>query len=289
MKRPLLLTFVLSLAASALAHADEEKPFHRDAAAAETLGWHLATKAYTFRAYTLFETIDISKELGVKYFEVNPTQKMSKNAPVNTDQTLTPALRALLKKKFTDAGVQPVNFGVVKLTGDEAADRKIFEFAKDMGIQTIVSEPDPAAFPILDKLCEDFQINVAIHNHPQPSPYWKPEIVLKAIDGHSKRIGACADVGHWTRSGLDTVECLHQMQGHIITLHFKDVDEQKQDVPWGTGNSNVKGMLDELHRQHFQGFFSMEYESGNGRPSIDDLKKSIVTFDAEAKRILETK
>jgi len=282
----LLLVFTAVLAASFC--GAEEPAFQRDAGAAEKLGWNLATKAYTFRSRTLFETIEISKELGIKYFEVNPTQKLSKEFPVNTDQNLSPEFRAQMKKKFVDAGVQPVSFGVVKLTADEAADRKIFEYAKELGVQNIVSEPEPAAFPVLDKLCEEFGINVAIHNHPEPSPYWKPETVLKAIEGHSKRIGACADVGHWTRSGLDTVECLRKLEGHIITMHFKDVNDHKQDVPWGTGNSNVKGMLEELHRQKFQGIFSMEYESGAGQQLIDELEKSIIFFDAEAKRIGST-
>lgn len=289
MRRSFLALFGLFAVLGARARAEDGAPFHRNAEAAEELGWHLATKAYTFRAMVLFDAIEVSKTLGVKYFEVNPTQKLSMERPVNTDQTLDAETRALLAKKFEEAGVKPVNFGVVKLTADETADRKIFEYAKALGIETIVSEPEPDSFPTLDKLCEEYGINVAIHNHPEPSRYWKPEILLKAIEGHRKRIGACADVGHWTRSGLDAVACLHELEGCILTLHFKDVNEKKEDVPWGTGKTNVRGMLEELNRQRFRGIFSMEYESGGGRPNLDDLKQSIQYFDSEAKRILENR
>jgi sugar phosphate isomerase/epimerase len=278
-KPPVLFLAAVFLALAALlSPARAESPGE---AAADKLGWHLATKAYTFRAITLYETIEITQSMGLKYFELNPRQKLSPENPTNTDDTLTPELRAALKAKFAAAGIKVANYGVVKLTNDEAADRKIFDFAKDMGIETIVSEPPPEAFDLLDKLTAEYGINVAIHNHPQPSPYFAPETVLAAIKGHSARIGACADVGHWTRSGLNAVECLKKLEGHVITLHFKDVNDQKKDVPWGTGLTDVKGMLAELQRQKFHGIFSMEYESGGGGGPqlIEELKQSIVFFD----------
>ena len=76
-------------------------------------------------------------------------------------------------------------------------------------------------------------------------------------------MGACADVGHWMRSGLDPVECLKKLDGHIIALHFKDLNEmgmKAHDVPWGTGVGKMKEMMAELKRQKFHGTFCVEYE-----------------------------
>ena len=47
--------------------------------------------------------------------------------------------------------------------------RKTFDFAKDMGLETIVSEPGEKDFPKLDELCGEYEINIAIHDHPKPS------------------------------------------------------------------------------------------------------------------------
>jgi len=258
----------------------------RDDSASEKLGWHLATKAYTFRSITLYETIDITRALGLKYFELNPTQKLSPENPVNTNDTLTPELRAALKAKFAAAGIKVANYGVVKLTNDEVADRKIFDFARELGIQTIVSEPPADAFDLLDKLTAEYGINVAIHNHPLPSIYYDPETVLNVIKGHSARIGACADTGHWTRSGLSSVECLKKLEGHIITSHFKDANDARTDVPFGKGKSDIKGMMAELKRQKFQGVLSLEYESGaTGDQLINELKECIAFFDHEAAQL----
>ncbi|HEY2343759.1 MAG TPA: sugar phosphate isomerase/epimerase, partial [Chthoniobacteraceae bacterium] len=219
---------------------------------------------------------------------------ISKEIPDKVSEKLSPELRAAIKNKFAEAGVQPVSFGVANLGKDEAAARKIFGLCKDLGIQIIVAEPapeilkpEPEAVDLLDKLCGEYHMSVAIHNHPQPARFWNPETVLETIKGHSDRIGACADVGHWTRSGLDTVDCLHKLAGHIVTLHFKDVDDKKKDVVWGTGKSNVAGMLDELHRQNFKGYFSMEYEVGKEVALADlmnQLRQSIVYFDGQAIR-----
>jgi len=51
-----------------------------------------------------------------------------------------------------------------------------------------VSEPPEDAFDLIDKLCDEYKINVAIHNHPKPSHYWDSETVLKVCKGRSKRM-----------------------------------------------------------------------------------------------------
>ena len=189
----------------------------------------------------------------------------------------------LVKAKLKAAGVKVVNFGVVGLPNDEAKARKVFDFAKDMGIKTIVSEPAQDVLPMLDKLCQEYKINLALHNHPKPSRYWDPQVVLDACQGRSKYIGACADTGHWVRSGLDPVECLKKLEGRIKSLHFKEIDNG-HDVPWGTANARAKGQLEELHRQNFKGVFSIEYEH-NWEKSVPEIRKCVEFFQAEASKL----
>jgi sugar phosphate isomerase/epimerase len=171
-------------------------------------------------------------------------------------------------------GISPkfLNMGVVKPGIDEAESRRIFEAAKRFGIDVLVAEPVThgnmaelgPVMGVVEKLAKEYNIKVAIHNHPKPDNfYWNPDTVLAAVKGRSHLLGACADVGHYVRSGLDPVECLKKLEGRIIALHFKDLNEKSpkaHDVPWGTGISNVKGMLAELKRQKFQGTFCIEYE-----------------------------
>jgi sugar phosphate isomerase/epimerase len=282
--RPLLL-----LACAALLSAGDAV---RDDRAAEALGWKLATKCYTFRALTLFETLDLTQRMGLRYIEINPTQKLSAEHPVPCDPSLPPELRAQLKAKLKDTGVTPVSFGLIPLGTDEVAARRVFDYLKDLGIGTVVSEPPPAAMAPLDRLCTEYGISLAIHNHAVPSIYWEPKTVLEAIAGRSSRIGACADTGHWARSGLAPLTALRQLKGHIIQLHFKDTDGIQQgalDVPFGTGRADVRSMLAELKDQGFRGVFSLEYERGSGQQLIDEVKQCVAFFDQVARELAEAK
>ncbi len=247
---------------------------------AEKLGWRLGCQAYSFNQFTFYEAVDKNASLGLRVIEAYPGQTLSKEKPdVKVGPGMSAQVRKEVKKKLADSDVKLACFGV---TG---ADRATFEFAKDMGIETITSEPPFEAFDEIEKLCEEFQINVALHNHPEPSRYWNPETVLKHCQGRSKRIGACADTGHWMRSGISPLDAVKKLEGRIISFHFKDLNKYgKQgahDVPWGTGKANVKAVLKEVHRQKLEAVFSIEYEH-NWLNSLPEIAQCVKYFDQVA-------
>src|SRR3546814_14205632 len=89
-----------------------------------------------------------------------------------------------------------------------------------------------------------FRSKLAIHNHPLPSGYWHPKLISTLLKDRSPLMGACADIGHWVRSGLDPIECLQLLEGRVISFHIKDMNtigvRSAHDVPWGTGYSNIR-------------------------------------------------
>ncbi len=248
---------------------------------AEKLGWRLGCQAYSFNRFTFYEAIDKNASLGLRYIEAYPGQRLSAERP---DERVGPGMSALVrrevKQKLSEAGVKLVCFGV---TG---ASRETFEFAKDMGIETIVSEPGFEQFDELEKLCEEFQINLALHNHPKPSRYWNPDTVLEVCQNRSPRIGACADTGHWMRSGIRPLDAVRKLKGRIISFHFKDLNQMGggHDVPWGTGQGDVEAVLAELHQQGFQGVFSIEYEH-NWENSLPEIAQCVAWFDKTAAKL----
>jgi len=283
MKRFLLLAGAVLAAGAAASRAADTAPPHLNFRAMDRLGWKLSCQAYTFRALSAFETIDTVHDLGLKYIEFYPGQRFSKEKPdAKLDHNMPAELVTELQHKLKDAGIQAMNYGVVGLGNNETEDRKVFEWARKLGIQTIVSEPPEDSFELLDRLCQEYGMNVAIHDHPRPSHYWNPDTVLKVSQGRSKRIGSCSDTGHWYRSGLVPVECLKKLEGRIISLHFKDLTPQKEDIPWGQGQCNARGMLDELKRQNFHGVFSIEYESTTGPELVSNVQKCVAWFNDQA-------
>ncbi|MHC4637950.1 MAG: family 16 glycoside hydrolase [Planctomycetota bacterium] len=282
--KALLLVSLMLITIQCLASDQDIQPLTSHPAPYAYEGWSPGMQAYSFRKFTFFEAVDKTASLGLHCMEIYPGQKISKeHADARTNHNLSAKLREELKQKLNDAQIKLINYGVVGLPNDEAKCRKIFDFAKDMGIETIVSEPPEDAFDLIERLCEEYKINVAIHNHPKESHYWNPETVLKVCKGRSKRIGACADTGHWVRSGLDPVECIRKLQGRIISLHFKELDDG-HDVVWGTHKNRMEPILKELHRQGFKGTFSVEYEY-NWENSVPEIRQSIANFNKVAYKL----
>ena len=251
--------------------------------------WKLAIQAWTFHLFTFSEALDKIDSCGVKYMEGFPNQKLGGGLEGNLDYHMDEATREKVINMLKAKGIKMVSYGVVSpKTGEEW--QQLFKFAKAMGLQNIVSEPKEEHIPLISQLCDEYQINVAIHNHPNPSHYWNPDILLKAIEGTSSRLGACADVGHWIRSGLDPIECLKKLEGRIIEFHMKDLNEKgvrkAHDLPWGEGVSDIPAIMQEMKRQQFKGVISIEYEY-NWNNNVPEVKASAEYFNQQKKAVFK--
>lgn len=231
-------------------------------------GFLLGPQAYSFRLFTFFEAVDKTKQLGCHVIEAYPGQPLSPEDKRPLNHTAKPETLDKVRAKLRQAGVRIVNYGVVDLGKNEADARRVFEFAKAMQIPAITTEPEEGTMDMIEKLVKEYNIKVGIHNHPkQPKNpkyrNWDPNYILSLVKNRDPRIGSSPDTGHWDRSGIKPIDALKILEGRIISSHLKDLNEfspDAHDVPYGKGVSNIKGILDELRRQHFDGNISMEYE-----------------------------
>jgi sugar phosphate isomerase/epimerase len=221
--------------------------------AQEKLGWKLGIEAYTFHKFTFFETIEKTAHLGLPFIGGLNFQKVSKEIPKNFDPNLNDEELLAIRLKLDAHGLRLLTFFIQNIPNDEGACRRIFEFGRKMGVETFLSEPKLEALPLIDRFCQEYGINVALHNHAQKaSPhYWNPEGVLKACEGRSARIGACADVGYWLRSGIDPIAGARLLGARLLIVQMHDLNSvaaDGHDVPWGTGVGKSAEFLRELHR-----------------------------------------
>lgn len=242
-------------------------------------GVAIGCQAYSFRLFTLFEAIENTAKAGGKVIEFYPGQKLSKENPTGFSHSAPVELRAQVKEKLAKHGLMVVAYGVVGLPKNEAECRKVFEFAKDMGIRVINSEPSADALDTIEKLVKEFDIKVGIHNHPKRDKdpnykHWDPNWVLEQVKARDKRIGSCADTGHWIRSGLKPIDCLKILDGRVVSSHLKDLGEKKHDVPFGTGSADISAVLAEFARQKMDGPVSIEYEH-NWEKSLPEITACI--------------
>lgn len=252
----------------------------------DSADWKIGAQAYTFKKFTFDETLQKISSLGLNYVEAFPNQQIQEGIEGKMHYNMNAEKRQIVKLLLNKYNVQLLAYGVVSGESEEEW-KNIFEFAKDMGIQIINSEPKPQFLDLINQMAGEYDITVALHNHPVYSKnnlYWSPEIVLNKIKNR-ENLKACADVGHWVRSGLDPIESLKKLEGNIASLHFKDLNVKGRDghdVPWGTGISNIRGMLQELKRQEFKGIFSIEYEY-NWENSLPEVEKSLEFFRKQIK------
>ena len=273
-RRDLLKTGAVAAAALSVPNLANPESFAANAAEEKDRwrGLKIGVATYTFREWPIEETIKGLQRADVKYISI-------KNVKNHIDLSHTPEERKARAKMFRDAGMIPLSVGNVSMRSGEAGIRQAFEFAKEVGVPTIVCAPSPDAIPILDKMVKEFDIKLAIHNHgPEdkgffPSPY----DVWKAVEKYDKRIGLCIDVGHTARAGVDPAEAIVKCRERLYDLHLKDISalgNKNTPIEAGRGILNLKAILSALLKINYQGLAGFEYEK-DGKDPLAGLTESL--------------
>jgi sugar phosphate isomerase/epimerase len=247
-------------------------------------GWKLGVQMWTFNHFTFTEGIQKADSAGIKFIEAYLGQPLGGDMKDTFGLNMSKESRSRIKTLLAEKGMRLMAMGVV-VPQTPAEWKQTFEFAKDMGVQYITAEPKREHWDTVNTMAGEYSIMVAIHDHPRPSPYDHPDSVLNAINGRIN-MGACADIGHWTRNGLDPAQCLKTLEGRIIGLHFKDVKEAKPDgadMIVGTGIIKFQEVFAELKRQNFKGMFSIERED-NWLNNVPDVIQTRKFFEEHTKK-----
>jgi sugar phosphate isomerase/epimerase len=258
----------------------------------KTGGFFIGCQAYTFNRFTVFEAIEKTAQAGGKVIEFFPGQKLSKEEPnVTWDHNASAETIQKVQAKLAEHKIKAVNYGVVQIPKNEDEARKLFEFAKAVGLRAITTE-SVDAIDTIEKMVKEYDIMVGFHDHPKRDNdpkyrMWDPNYILSVVQDRDKRIGSCADTGHWVRSHLKPVDCLRILKGRIISSHLKDLDKMGEghDVPYGTGVSDIPAILEELKAQGFAGNISIEYEYHweNSTPEVAQCIGFVRGYGAEKK------
>lgn len=225
----------------------------------------IGIQTYSLRGYPVAEALRHAKDLGFTHVEV-----YSGMFPITDDVAAIAAQRKLA----ADLGLTISAHGINRFTKDADANRKVFAYAKAIGVPILGADPDPNSFASLDDLVKEFDIRVAIHNHGPRHRYNKVVDVLRAIEGRDVRIGALADLGHFIRSGEQPVDVIRALKGRLYGIHLKDFAEMQdktKGVILGQGHIDVPAVFAALAQVGFpaDGALSIEYEENEKNPLAD--------------------
>jgi sugar phosphate isomerase/epimerase len=251
-----------------------------------TKNWKIGVQMWTFMRFPFVTALDKVDSAGAKYIEAFPGQELGGGMKGAFGIDMSADEKAKVKQILQAKGISIIAMGVITpKTIDEW--KKYFDLAKEFGLSYLTAEPLKNQWGSVDSLAGIYGIKVAIHDHPKPNVYWSPDSVLAATVNHPN-IGSCADVGHWARNGLNPVDCLKELEGHIIGVHLKDIKVFGQvdaaDTSVGHGVNNFPAIFAELKRQHFSGMLSIEQES-NWLNSVPDVKHTIQYFHDEVAKL----
>ena len=242
------------------------------AAGAPGDGWRglkAGVASYTLRKLPLEAAIAAIQRVGLSYVSIKDFHLSLKS---------TPEERKAVAAKFKAAGITPLSCGNVTMQNDAANVRQAFEYARDIGLPTIVCSPDPASMPLLDAAVKEFDIKLAIHNHgPEDKKFPSPHDVWKAVERYDRRIGFCIDVGHTARAKVDPAEAIRKYKDRLYDLHFKDIGSTAPDgstVECGRGVLDLKSILQATLDVRYPHLFSFEYEKDENDP-VPGLAESI--------------
>jgi inosose dehydratase len=268
----------LGMAAGAAVAKDEKDPFG---------GFNVGVQSYSFRNFKLEQAVAQTQKLGLRFIEF-----YRGHVPTTSTEAQIKAVKNLCR----DNNITPIAFGVERFTKDAAANRRLFDFAKNLGIRYLSADPDPDSFDNLDKLVDEFKIPIAIHPHgpagKQMHRWYSAERILAAVKNHHRLIGTCLDTGHLIRCAqppfkekLDPAAQVKAMGARNFGMHLKDHDNEKRtDVVFGRGVLDVLSVLNALREVKFSGYMSIEYEANPNNPA-PDIQACLDVFKAAVRKL----
>ena len=194
--------------------------------------WRVGVPGTAIRSLTLSEMLPKIDALAVASVEASSSQTVAPEIPKKLDYRLQPGERNAVVYRLKELGEQMLAYRVDTVGTDEATRRKVFEFAKAIGAPTLVVAADGPALADLDKLAEEFAVNVAVESKGDP------KMAMRSVEGRGKRIGVAADLGGWMQAGIKPVDGLPVVKDRLMLVNVSDrsaLGPGGRDVALGTG------------------------------------------------------
>ncbi len=230
--------------------------------------FELGIASYTFREFSLEETIAMTVRLGIR-------KLCLKSMHMPLDST-TAEIKEMVSE-IDAAGLDLYGGGVIYMTSVEEVNNA-FRYAKDAGMEVIIGSPDLDLLEYCNQKVKETGIKLAIHNHgPGDEKYPTPESVYNRVRDMDPRMGLCVDIGHTLRIGVDPVEDTRKYIDRVHDIHIKDedkADETGSTLEIGRGIIDIPGFLKMLIEENYQNVVSFEFEK-DGKDPLPGLAESV--------------
>ncbi len=184
---------------------------------------------------------------------------------------------------YSEEGITLTGIGVNRIKNDEAESAVYFKLASKLGIKIMSIDPDPDALELTEKLCCEYGVKTAIHNHGRKHRYGTRKQLEEIFTKTSGNIGLFLDTAWALDAGEDPVKMVRQYESRLYGIHFKDFvfdsDSKPHEVITGTGALDLPGIMKALREIGYDGVASVEYEEDKDDP-VPNIKKCVEAITA---------
>ncbi len=229
------------------------------------IGQDMGVQSFCFRNFTdNAKTASLVTECGLAKIEICGIQ-VDFQDPASFEEAVA---------TYRDAGVEIVSIGVNGLSGDEAAERNLFEFLRIAGAKfmSIDFKPHgvPGSFALAEKLADEYDVKLAIHNHGGRHWLGSSQALEWVFAQTGERIGLCLDTAWALHSHEDPIAMIERFGQRLYGVHIKDFTFDSaghhSDVVVGTGNLDLVKLAGALAAVNFDGYVVLEYEADAENP-----------------------
>ena len=246
--------------------------------------WKFGVALWTFHTVNFPESLEKVDSAGLKYIEPNTFHKAG---PDLKDSLISQLSSAGIKKLRSMIAAKGLICESLYIVGDSTINswKKQFDIAKQLRVEFVTTEPPLNMWDALDSLAGSYGIKIAIHEHWKgTSHYWDTDTTMMAIKGHPN-FYVCADLGHWPKSGVNPLDAVKKLSGHIIGIHLKDIaaynDPSLKDVPVGTGVVDFPAIFQELKRQGFNGHIYIERDAEDQPGNLPSVIQTVKYYNEQ--------
>lgn len=222
--------------------------------------FNIAVAGYSYREFSIDETLQMLNSIGVKYFSVKDFW-----LPLDATAEEMEAFKA----KCSSYGVEGYILGPIYMNSKAEVDRA-FSYVQRYGSDMFIGVP---AYDMLDYTIEKVRqtgIRVAIHTHgPDGAAFPDIRTIVEKVKDPSLGIGCCMDLGHTFRAGYDVAKDIKRFRKWIYDIHIKDeTDASKAGQTWeiGRGKMDIPAIIKALKAINYQGKIAMEFEKNGKAP-----------------------
>ena len=220
----------------------------------------LGIAGYTFAKFDLDKTLETLKRTDVHYLCIK-----NFHLPLTSTKEEIEAFH----KKLAKFDVIGYAVGPLYMNSEKEVDQ-VFEYAKRVGVKTIVGVPTYDLLPYVNEKVKEYDMKYAIHLHgPDIDKFPDADDVWENTKDLDPRMGMCLDIGHDRRNGKDPVADLKKYHTRVFDVHLKDVTaatKQGRSVEIGRGILDIPAFVEMLREVNYKGVCSLEHEKNMDNP-----------------------